>query len=227
MVSIAANTGKALAWVVIAALILGGTAACLNAEKPGELEAVQVKEYDGERLSSVNDFHENSIRGPQQVNMEGYRLIINGLAVQPLSYTYDEVINKYRSYQKLVTLDCVEGWSVKLLWEGLLVKDLLNEAGVLPAASVVIFHAYDGYTTSLPLKYVLDNNILLAYKMNGVTIPPARGYPFQLVAEQKWGYKWIKWVTQIELSDDVNYKGYWEQAGFSNDGSLDKPFFDR
>jgi DMSO/TMAO reductase YedYZ molybdopterin-dependent catalytic subunit len=63
--------------------------------------------------------------------------------------------------------------------------------------------------------------------MNGVTIPPERGYPFQLVAEQKWGYKWIKWVTEIELSDDVNYRGYWEQGGFSNDGSLDKPSFDR
>ena len=227
MISIAAKTRTTLAWIVIAAFILGGTAACLNAEKPGELEAVQVKEYDGERLSSVNDFHENSIRGPQQVNMEGYRLKINGLAVQPLSYTYDEVINKYRSYQKLVTLDCVEGWSVKILWEGLLIKDLLNEAGILPAAKVVIFHASDGYTTSLPFNYVLDNNILLAYKMNGVAIPPARGYPFQLVAEQKWGYKWIKWVTQIELSDDVNYRGYWEKSGYSNDGSLDKPFFDR
>jgi DMSO/TMAO reductase YedYZ molybdopterin-dependent catalytic subunit len=216
-----------LAWIAIAAFILGGTAACLDAEKPGELEAVQVKEYEGERLSSVNDFHENSIRGAQQVNIEGYRLKIDGLAGQPLSYTYDEVINKYKSYQKLVTLDCVEGWSVKILWEGLLVKDLLNDAGALPAASVVIFHAYDGYTTSLPLKYVLDNNILLSYKMNGVTIPPARGYPFQLVAEQKWGYKWIKWVTEIELSDNVNYKGYWEKAGYSNDASLDKPFSDR
>lgn len=212
---------------MITACILCGCAACLNSEKTSELEAVQVKEYNGERLSSINDFHENSIKGPQQVNIQGYRLRIDGLAGQPLSYTYDAVINKYKSYQKLVTLDCVDGWSVKILWEGLLVKDLLNEAGILPNASVVIFHAYDGYTTSLPLKYILDNNILLAYEMNGVTIPPERGYPFQLVAEQKWGYKWIKWVTEIELSDDVNYKGYWEQAGYSNDGSLEKPVFDR
>lgn len=191
------------------------------------MEAVQVKEYNGERLSSVSDFHENSIRGPQNINTTEYRLGVTGLAGQRLSYTYEGVISKYKSYQKLVTLDCVEGWSVKILWEGFLVKDLLNEADILPAASVVIFHAYDGYTTSLPLQYILDNNILLAYKINGVTIPPERGFPFQLVSEQKWGYKWIKWVTEIELSDDVNYRGYWEQAGYSNDGSLEKPFFDR
>ena len=134
---------------------------------------------------------------------------------------------EYRSYQKPVTLDCVEGWSVRVLWEGLLVRDLLNEAGILPTAVTVVFHAYDGYTTSLPLQYLLDKDILLAYKMNGVTIPPERGFPFQLVAEQKWGYKWIKWVTEIELSDDVNYKGYWEKAGYSNDADLNKPFFDR
>ena len=191
------------------------------------LESVQIKEYSGERLSSVSDFHDNSIKGAQYVDPVTYRLKVTGLADQPLSYAYGEVVGKYKGYSKLVTLDCVEGWSVKILWEGLLVKDLLNDAGVLPAANTVIFHAYDGYTTSLPLKYVLDNNILLAYKMNGVTIPGERGFPFQLVAEQKWGYKWIKWVTEVELSDNENYQGYWEKAGYSNDASLEKPFFDR
>ena len=213
--------------MVFMAVILCSGTACMSSQKSGELEAVQVKEYNGEKLGSINDFHENSIKGPQQVNIKDYSLKVTGLASQPLSYTYDDVLTKYKSYQKLVTLDCVEGWSVKILWEGLLVKDLLNEAGILPTANTVIFHAYDGYTTSLPLQYILDNNILLAYKMNGVTIPPERGYPFQLVAEQKWGYKWIKWVTEIELSDDVNYKGYWEQSGYSNEGSLEKPFFDK
>jgi DMSO/TMAO reductase YedYZ molybdopterin-dependent catalytic subunit len=207
--------------------LLQGCSVYPTAENSTALEAVQIKEYSGERLSSVSDFHDNSIKGAQYVDPVTYRLKVTGLAAQPLSYAYGEVVGKYKAYSKLVTLDCVEGWSVKILWEGLLVKDLLNDAGVLPAANTVIFHAYDGYTTSLPLKYVLDNNILLAYKMNGVTIPGERGFPFQLVAEQKWGYKWIKWVTEIELSDDVNYRGYWEKAGYSNDAGLEKPFFDR
>ncbi len=83
------------------------------------------------------------------------------------------------------------------------------------------------YTTSFPIEYVLNNDILMAYKMNEITIPPARGFPFELVAESKWGYKWIKWITEIELSDDVNYRGYWEQRGYSNSGDLDKGFFER
>jgi DMSO/TMAO reductase YedYZ molybdopterin-dependent catalytic subunit len=58
-----------------------------------------------------------------------------------------------------------------------------------------------------------------------VTLPPERGFPFQLVAESKWGYKWIKWVTEIELTDDAGYRGYWESRGYSNIGDLDKEFF--
>jgi DMSO/TMAO reductase YedYZ molybdopterin-dependent catalytic subunit len=106
-----------------------------------------------------------------------------------------------------------------------LVKDLLAKAGVSPQAKTVIFHAYDGYTTSFPIDYILNNNIIMAYSMNGGTIVPERGFPFQLVAESKWGYKWIKWITEIELSDDVNYKGYWESRGYSNDANLNENFY--
>jgi len=198
-----------------------------NKGKAKELKSVEIREYEGEKLSSINDFRENSIGGPQHVDLESYRLKIFGLVDNPKDYTYDEVINNHQRYEKVVKLDCVEGWSVVILWEGLLVKDLLAEAKVQPKAKVVIFHAYDGYTTSLPVDYIMDNDILMAYKMNGVTLPPERGFPFELVAESKWGYKWEKWVTQIELSDDVNYRGYWESRGYSDSADLDEDFFEK
>jgi DMSO/TMAO reductase YedYZ molybdopterin-dependent catalytic subunit len=119
-----------------------------------------------------------------------------------------------------VKLHCVEGWSVTILWEGLMVKDLVERAQALPEANTVIFHAYDGYTTSLPLDYIVDQDILMAHKMNDVVLPTQRGAPFQLVAESKLGYKWIKWITEIELSDDADYRGYWERRGYSNDADL-------
>jgi len=61
--------------------------------------------------------------------------------------------------------------------------------------------------------------------MNGVTLPAERGFPFELAAEDKWGYKWIKWVSEVELTDDAGYKGYWESRGYSNIGDLDKPMY--
>ena len=181
------------------------------------LPTVEIKDYEGEKLGSINDFRENSISGPQQINIDTYRLVITGLVDNEAAYTYNQVINDHTHYQKVVTINCVEGWSVKILWEGILLKDLLADAGYNTSASVVIFYAQDGYSTSLPLSYIINNNILIAYKMNGVVIPPERGFPFQLVAESQYGYKWIKWITQIEVSNDTNYRGYWESRGFPND----------
>jgi DMSO/TMAO reductase YedYZ molybdopterin-dependent catalytic subunit len=197
------------------------------AREAGELQPVEIKEYQGEKLSSINDFQENSISGPQHIDVQRYRLKVTGLVDSPKEYTYDDVISNHQSYEKVVTLDCVEGWSVVILWQGLLVKDLLAEAKVKPEAKVVIFYAYDGYTTSLPIDYLINNDILLAYKMNGVTLPPERGFPFELVAESKWGYKWEKWVAEIELSDDVNYRGYWERLGYSNNADLGEDFIEK
>jgi DMSO/TMAO reductase YedYZ molybdopterin-dependent catalytic subunit len=185
-----------------------------------DLEGVEIREYEGKDLSSINAFHENSIRGPQYINNQTYKLAITGLVDNQLEYTYDDIIDNNQHFKKVVTLHCVEGWSVTILWEGVLVEDLIEEAGVNPAATTVIFRAYDGYSTSLPLDYITGNNIMMAYKMNNVTLPPERGFPFELVAESKYGYKWIKWITTIELSDNENYKGYWESRGWDNNADL-------
>jgi DMSO/TMAO reductase YedYZ molybdopterin-dependent catalytic subunit len=190
-----------------------------------ELQAVEIREYEGTDLSSIADFRENSINGPQFIDIDSYVLRVTGLVDSPQEYPYLDVVDNHQSYKKVVTLDCVEGWSTTILWEGVLVRDLINEAGLSPEAKVVIFHAYDGYTTSLPIDYLFSNDILVASKMNDVVLPPERGFPFQLVAESKWGYKWIKWITEIELSDDTDYRGYWEKRGYSNTGDLDKGFF--
>ena len=191
-----------------------------------ELESQEIREYQGENLSSVNDFRENSIRGPQNVDIEGYELEITGLVEIPQAYAYDEVVNDHQSYKKVVTLNCVEGWSATVLWEGFLVRDVLAEAAPLSDANTIIFHAYDGYTTSFPIEYIMDNDIIMAYMMNDITLPTERGFPFQLVAESKWGYKWIKWITRIELSDDEDYEGFWESRGYSDSGDLGEGFYD-
>jgi hypothetical protein len=185
-----------------------------------KLRPSEVSEYMGQNLSKIDDFRENSIKGPQNVDISNYTLTITGLVNNPKTYTYDDIVNTHQRYEKAVTLHCIEGWDVTILWEGVLVKDLLNEAGIDPKTKVVIFYACDGYSTPLPLSFIVDNEILMAYKMNGLALPAERGFPFQLVAESKYGYKWIKWITQIELSDDENYRGYWESRGFSNDADV-------
>ena len=190
-----------------------------------EVAPRELKEHEGIKLSSADDFRENSIKGPQYINKDEYTLQITGLVDSARTYTYDQIVTR-PALEKVVTLNCVEGWSVTILWEGVVLRDLLREAGIDSAANTVIFRAHDGYSTSFPLSYIMENDIMMAHRMNGLTMPPERGFPFELVAEGKWGYKWIKWITEIELSDNEEYRGYWESRGYSNDGDLGKGFFD-
>ncbi|HJW65987.1 MAG TPA: molybdopterin-dependent oxidoreductase [Candidatus Bathyarchaeia archaeon] len=202
---------------VIAAVILIGF---YLQNQPPRLYPGEVREYRGENLSAIDNLDENAIRGNQNVDQSKYRLTVNGLVNDSMEYTYEQVVNGFQSYEKVVTLYCVEGWNAKILWQGVLVRDVLNQSGVIATAKVVIFHAADGYTTAMPLKYFYDHDIIMAYKVNGLVLPPEKGFPFELVAESKYGYKWIKWITQIELSDDENYLGYWESRGYSNDAEV-------
>jgi DMSO/TMAO reductase YedYZ molybdopterin-dependent catalytic subunit len=212
--------------LLLSGFYFAGCNGTCTVDGPGELAGVEITEYQGVDLSSISDFRENSIKGPQYVDLDTYTLAITGLVDTPIGLTVSEVVDDHATYEKVVTLNCVEGWSVTILWEGVLVEDLIAEAGVQPEANTVIFHAYDGYTTSLPLDYIIENDIMLARNMNGVELPPERGAPFQLVAESKWGYKWIKWVTEIELSNDPEYRGYWESRGYSNSADYGERFFD-
>ncbi|MFH1685660.1 MAG: molybdopterin-dependent oxidoreductase [Candidatus Micrarchaeota archaeon] len=214
---------KILLFVGILILVYGCVQESISPER---LEGVQVKEYEGEDLSSINNFRENSIKGPQYINESSYKLKVSGLVENPTEYTYTEIVDGFQSYEKVVRLDCVEGWSVNILWEGILVRDIISKASPKENANTIIFHAQDGYTTSFPIEYFYDNDIIMAHSMNNVTIPPERGYPFQLVAESKWGYKWIKWITEIEFSDNENYQGYWERRGYSDEGNLNENFID-
>jgi len=208
--------------LLLASLLAG----CLGGqESPRRLSDVEVRDYQGHPLSSVSDFRENSIKGPQRVNITDYRLTVDGLVREEKIFTYDQVLQGFPHYEKVVTLFCVEGWDSTVLWQGVKVSDLIDAAGPDPRANTVVFTAADGYTTSLPLEFITRNDILMAYGMNNITMPVERGYPFELVAEDRWGYKWIRWVTGIRLTDDPTYRGYWESRGYSNTADLNRSFF--
>jgi DMSO/TMAO reductase YedYZ molybdopterin-dependent catalytic subunit len=181
---------------------------------------VEIREYEGQDLSAIADFRENSITGPKYLDEETYELSIKGEVEKEIIFSYQDIISNFSLHKKVVTLYCIEGWDVTILWEGILLEDLLELAGYKTYARVVIFRAADGYSTSLPLSYLINNKIILAFKMNGVVLPQERGFPLQLVAQSKYGYKWIKWLTEIEVSDDIAFRGFWERRGYDNNADL-------
>jgi DMSO/TMAO reductase YedYZ molybdopterin-dependent catalytic subunit len=204
--------------IFVIGVVLIGAWVWLNQPTPTS-NPQEIREYNGQKLSSVNDFRFEAIAGNQDLNVSTYTLTVTGLVQNETVLMYDEIVNAHAHYLRVATLHCVEGWEVKVLWEGILVKDLLQDAGYDQNAQVLIFYSSDGFTTSLPLSYIVDNNVTIAYKVNGLTLPKSEGYPFRLVAEGKLGYKWAKWITKIEVSNDINFRGFWESRGYSNDAN--------
>ena len=174
----------------------------------------EIKNYDGVKLSPYHRTYDNSIRGPQKVNPDAYRLKVDGLVQKPLGLTYQQVLDM-PSVKQVVDMPCVEGWTETLLYQGVRLSDLLVLAGPKPEATWVMFHTAEGYSTGLPLEFLLGDKVLLGYKINGLTLDVTRGWPLQLVAPGKLGYKWAKWVVRLELTAKPQ-KGFWEKRGYSN-----------
>lgn len=188
---------------------------CFNLSLAGRTS--EIREYNGKEISSISDLQETSLKGPPEIDMKKYRLKITGNVDTNLTLTYDEIIDSYPRFKKVSRLKCVEDWSAEILWEGLRLIDLLKTSGIKPESRRVIFHCADDYTTSLSLDYLEENKIILADRANGVKLPDSLGFPFQLIAEGKWGYKWAKWIEEIEVISDTAYRGFWESKSLSKE----------
>ncbi len=184
----------------------------------GGVRAAEIREYEGIALDPFNRAYDNSIKGPQHIDKNTYRLEVAGLVEKPLKLTYDQVV-ALPHVRKVFTLHCVEGWDETLLYEGVLLGDILKGARPKPGVKTVIFYAADGYTSSVPYDYAKKKNIIVGAKINGLVLDAKRGFPFQVVNDGKLGYKWVKWLTKIELTDK-DYKGFWERRGYSNDADV-------
>lgn len=212
--------------LLAAILMLAGMIACQSytyTPLPGEVEAT---EFQGTKLTPINEQNNNAIRGTQVLERDTYRLTVDGLVDKPLNLTYSDLL-AYPQESRLVGLNCVEGWSFVAKWTGPRLAAILQDARVKLEAKTVIFHSADVATgfTSLEKDYIVEKGIIIALKLNDITLPPNRGFPFQVVAEGKFGYKWAKWVTGIELSDK-DFRGYWETAGYNNNADLSGPSFE-
>ena len=211
--------------IVILLMLAMPFAACSRpfTPPPGETEAT---EYLGVKLTPISQQRNNAIKGTQYINKDTYVLTVDGLVDNPLSLTYADLMSLPME-SRLITLNCVEGWSFTAKWTGPTLASIFEQAVVKPGVKTVIFHTADDSSgfTSLDLQYILGNDTIIALKLNDVTLPADRGFPFQVVAEGKFGYKWAKWVQRIELSSE-DFRGYWEKRGYNNNADINGPPFE-
>jgi DMSO/TMAO reductase YedYZ molybdopterin-dependent catalytic subunit len=209
-------------------MILVSAVACGRTAPPISTTETEATEFMGTKLTPINKQLNNALIGTQQIDKATYRLAVDGLVDRPLSLSYTDLL-AYPQISKLMDLNCVEGWSFTAKWTGPSLNSIFDSAGVRNEGKVAIFYTVDvpssGYT-SLDMGYVRDNNIIIGMKLNDITLPAERGFPFQVVAESKYGYKWAKWVTRIEISDNTDFKGYWEFYGYNNIADINGPAFE-
>ena len=135
---------------------------------------------------------------PPEIDIEEYRLIIDGKVANPLSLTYEE-LQSYPTITEKVLLICPGFFVDNAIWTGVPLELLLEEASVQPDASLVVFRAADGYHKFISPTYLEEAKVFLAYKVNEEVLPVEHGYPLRVVIEGIYGGKWVKWLEHIEV----------------------------
>jgi DMSO/TMAO reductase YedYZ molybdopterin-dependent catalytic subunit len=155
------------------------------------------------------------------VDPASWKLRVDGMVPKPYTIGYDELLSM-PAIEQIVTMQCISNEVGGNLvgtakWTGVPLSALLHRAGGVPARAVrVVFHAVGGYTDSLPVAKATDGMTVVAYGMNGRTLPRAHGYPVRIIAPGIYGMKSVKWLDRIEVVD-YDFKGYWAAgAGWDN-----------
>lgn len=220
---------KPLVLAAILALILPlMITACVMATAADPNGEVEATEFMGSKLTPISQQRNNALNDTQYIDRATYMLTVDGLVDHPLQLSYAD-LQSYSQISQLMDLHCVEGWGFTAKWTGPVLKAILADAKVKPEAKIAIFHTAEvpGGYSSLDLSYIFDKNIIIALKDNDITLPPERGFPFQVTAMSKYGYKWAKWVTRIELSSRTDFRGHWESRGYNNRADINGPSFER
>jgi DMSO/TMAO reductase YedYZ molybdopterin-dependent catalytic subunit len=113
---------------------------------------------------------------------------------------------------------CVTGWRVQdVPWTGVLVRDLLDAAGVTRGATHLRFFSFDGaYTESLSLEQARRDDVMVAHRLEDEPLSRTHGGPARLYVAPMYGYKSLKWLDRIEVvAEEV--PGYWEERGYDVD----------
>ena len=147
-----------------------------------------------------------------------YDLVISGLVEHPTNFTYSELLS-FPMVSEVAVMECVAGWTQTYNWTGIPLSFLLNVTGVKSEATEVVFYASDGFSSSLTVERALHPTTLLALKANGTVLSHSNGYPYRLVVPCKYGYKWVKWITEVEVVDYA-YKGTYESMGYSDEADI-------
>jgi DMSO/TMAO reductase YedYZ molybdopterin-dependent catalytic subunit len=129
-----------------------------------------------------------------------WRLSIEGSVARPGEFSMAD-LQRFPRKTQITRHTCEEGWTAIAEWNGALLKDVLSAVGVSPSARFVNFSSYDGWDDSIDMWDALHPQTFLAYGMNGRELPVPHGAPVRLRVATQMGYKSMKFLRRIVVSD--------------------------
>lgn len=157
---------------------------------------------------------------PGTLDREGWKIAVMGLCKKPGIFTWDDL----QGMKKTVVdarLTSVTRFSVRGLWGGVRVADILDAADVRPETGFVRFWSVKSiYDTSIPIDIATKEKTLLAYEFDGEYLEEDYGGPVRAFVPYLWGYKSAKSVIAIELMDHY-VPGFWEKRGYTDEACIE------
>jgi DMSO/TMAO reductase YedYZ molybdopterin-dependent catalytic subunit len=136
-----------------------------------------------------------------------WRLSVTGMVARPASFSLAQ-LKSYPSRSQITQLACEEGWSYIAEWIGVPLSQVLDAVGILPQARYVVYSSIDPYWwESIDMADALHPQTFLAYGMNGGELPVANGGPLRLRLPRQLGYKSVKYITQLTVTDNLKRFG--------------------
>ena len=190
-----------------------------NQDDNSNVDAISMATTNGGTIKPAEEGPERSALGVPTIDLNTFRLEVTGLVDSSFSLTWKEIQFMPAYYTDTIIMYCVEGWEVWGNWQGISLYDLVSRAHLQPGAEYILFSCVDGYSTALPISDLINNFAILAYRVNGYPLKEHDGFPLRLIAFGKFGYKWAKWVTKLEVMDQSQL-GYWEYQGYSDEADV-------
>jgi DMSO/TMAO reductase YedYZ molybdopterin-dependent catalytic subunit len=148
-----------------------------------------------------------------RIDLAQWRLDIDGLVEQPLSFTWQELMALPHA-APVIDIHCVTGWSLlDSAWEGIASQELMKRVRLKPEARYLVAESCGGYTTNLSVADFLADNVLLAFNFAGEPLTPEHGWPLRLVVPHLYFWKSAKWLRRLTFRDR-DEPGFWESAGY-------------
>jgi len=149
------------------------------------------------------------------VPLDHWSLALDGECERPLVLDWAAFL-RLEQIDDVSDFHCVTGWSrLDVQWRGVRFATVAALAEPTDAAEFVVCHAYDGYTTNLPLSEALQDDVLLVHAVDGAPLPREHGGPVRMITPQLYAWKGAKWIKRLEFTRQDRL-GFWERRGYSN-----------